>query len=932
MRIANLLPLGPLVLLAGCQMLASTDAARGAAHIGSASVHLEPATPNTLDDLHVVVDAPPAIPKGLSVTYVYAWEVDGAASPVTTDTVPAAATNGGQTWSVTVTPSVNGVMGEPSTASVVVAASTLGTPTVHIEPANPTTVDTLRVVIDTPVVDPDGRAVTYDYAWSVDGTGSVTTSTVGPELTTRGQRWTVSVGARAGDAVGESAGASATIANAAPRIDSLGFDRYRPMLSDDLTAKTLASDPDGDPVTVRYAWRRNTSIPVVGATSEHLDFGSTGFAGNDVVDVVATPNDGFVDGATVALGPIRIYPDAIGWRRVLPNRIASIRGHFAPVTSLSMFQDPDDRRHLLLGQDGLWERADADGTWTQLDPSPSAIDVDLDTTIVAHAEGNEVFVLALDQVIRLSLVRGREAWTVLGTGRSSAFPRTGFYDDTHHRIVVADDSGIGAFDVVSHTWKDLDAKVAVGGAFLHEPGSHIAYLVGGAASDASLSDAVYVLDLDADVLTLLPDVHLPAPRAFAAVAVDAVRRRGFVVGGTSADLVFGTQQWDGGDYTSFEGGVPAGEVYVFDFEHPSFSTLAAPAGSSPRTLGSARWDAEAGRILYEGGMGQDGAWSSDLVAIDPSTGNRTEIDVVGHDAPVPGCAPTSAVGGGITLVGRTDAAGDPVYDRAFAFRGKRFDGIPLAADPTSGYPAQLDDGVRSGSLDFASALAPNADGVTFDTWSVDFTSGGWTRRAVGGLPVTDTGRTIAPRTNPPWVQVLGSSGVYRLASNGSAYVWSSVLTSGPLRPSTWATPFFAYPDGSTFTFLAIEGTTVYTAPWNATASSVWTKPTVTIPVGLGFSGEVAFAVRGAPPRIAVAIDYGPGGTGAAVLSYSAGYAWTRPTLVASDAFETPPTRQCYVAADVGGSVLVYGGLRYPRGYGATPAEPANDVWELVFPP
>ena len=68
-------------------------------------VALTPDPATTSDDLVANILTDSTDPDGDPITYAYAWSVDGVSSTASTsDTLPASATEKGQTWTVTVTP------------------------------------------------------------------------------------------------------------------------------------------------------------------------------------------------------------------------------------------------------------------------------------------------------------------------------------------------------------------------------------------------------------------------------------------------------------------------------------------------------------------------------------------------------------------------------------------------------------------------------------------------------------------------------------------------------------------------------------------------------------------------------------------------------------------------------------------------------------
>lgn len=205
----------------GCA--ASPDCGTENAAPSGAAIAIEPAAPTDEDDLACVIVTASTDPNGDAVSYRYAWSIDGAAAGIDGETVSAALTSGGETWTCTVTPTDGTLDGVPATASATIAVGNQApsAPTVSITPAEPTDDDVLTCVIETESVDPDGDAVTYSYAWSVDGVDAgLTSASVNGSLTTEGQTWTCSVTASDGELSAASASASVRIESCALGSDA----------------------------------------------------------------------------------------------------------------------------------------------------------------------------------------------------------------------------------------------------------------------------------------------------------------------------------------------------------------------------------------------------------------------------------------------------------------------------------------------------------------------------------------------------------------------------------------------------------------------------------------------------------------------------------------------------------------------------------------
>ena len=69
-------------------------------------ISINPASPVTGDALNVIIDTPSTDPEGQQVTYVYEWSLGGQVQPpnYTSSMLPSSATQKGEQWSVSVTP------------------------------------------------------------------------------------------------------------------------------------------------------------------------------------------------------------------------------------------------------------------------------------------------------------------------------------------------------------------------------------------------------------------------------------------------------------------------------------------------------------------------------------------------------------------------------------------------------------------------------------------------------------------------------------------------------------------------------------------------------------------------------------------------------------------------------------------------------------
>ncbi len=169
-------------------------------------------------------------------------------------------------------------------------------PTVSLSPADPDTTDDLVVSVDAPSVDPEGDAVTYDYAWSLFSTPSAesTDARLPATATTRGDVWAVAVTATDGVGVSDAGEASVTVGNALPSLTGATISPDPAGAEDTLTcASTGWFDADDDTEASTYAWSIDGSAVGTGPTL------SGAFGGDDQVTCEVTPHDGLDAGDPV---------------------------------------------------------------------------------------------------------------------------------------------------------------------------------------------------------------------------------------------------------------------------------------------------------------------------------------------------------------------------------------------------------------------------------------------------------------------------------------------------------------------------------------------------------------------------------------------------------------------------------------------------------
>ncbi|MBW1881783.1 MAG: hypothetical protein JRJ84_25780 [Deltaproteobacteria bacterium] len=277
-------------------------------------VSVTPHMATSAQDISVVIDEHSIDPAGLSVSYRYEWATIGGET-AEGDTLSASATARGEQWTVTVTP-YNGEMdGSPGEATAVIVNAPPALDGVSLDPPNPDSTTDLTCVAGT-TSDNDGDVVSLLYHWSVNGSGlSVPQSTLAATNYTRTDTVRCAVTPTDGFDSGASAFAEVTIANGLPSLDEVTLGPVGATVSDDLLCVPgTATDPDGDGVTLSFAWTVGGSA--VAETSATLTSGN--FEKAQEVVCIVTPNDGAdsgfsvpSDGLTIANSPPVVHSAVI---------------------------------------------------------------------------------------------------------------------------------------------------------------------------------------------------------------------------------------------------------------------------------------------------------------------------------------------------------------------------------------------------------------------------------------------------------------------------------------------------------------------------------------------------------------------------------------------------------------------------------------------
>jgi hypothetical protein len=258
-------------------------------------VEIDPYYPTTADDLVSTIAIESSDADFDPVIYRYQWFLDDQPRADLRGTwVSYTETSRGDRWKLMVIPWDGEGEGAPYETSVTVVNAP-PTCEVGILPDRPLSSDDLGVDVFTH--DLDGDEVTVSYLWSLEGTDTTHEgATLPAELTSRGDRWFVTATPDDGYDAGEAATAAVDIENQAPIVTSVVLGPDDASRDHTLQAEVVVEDPDGDDVTLSYAWKVDGAL-VQESDNDRLE--PSLFRRGERVTVTVTPGDGFVDGAPV---------------------------------------------------------------------------------------------------------------------------------------------------------------------------------------------------------------------------------------------------------------------------------------------------------------------------------------------------------------------------------------------------------------------------------------------------------------------------------------------------------------------------------------------------------------------------------------------------------------------------------------------------------
>lgn len=247
--------------------------------------------------------ATPTDADGDSVSLTYAWTVDGATIGASGSTL-AGAFAAGQSVQCLVTPGDGLEDGLTVASNVIVVGNTAPVASgVTLAPGAPGTDDVLTASASG--ADPDGDAVSWTYAWYVDGALLPVT---GPTLD--GASWfsrddVVEVSATPDDGRVDGAPVLSdpvVVVNTPPALAAVTLSPASAEEDTTLTCVTgTVTDADGDVVTLDYTWEVSGVVVGTGATLTGASFDR-----GDTVRCTVTPSDGLDVGAAVSSSTLTV--------------------------------------------------------------------------------------------------------------------------------------------------------------------------------------------------------------------------------------------------------------------------------------------------------------------------------------------------------------------------------------------------------------------------------------------------------------------------------------------------------------------------------------------------------------------------------------------------------------------------------------------------
>ena len=270
---------------------------------GPAAVSLcdGPVPSGTIPEVRIL--APSVDPDGDLVVYHYEWTLNGkvVAGARGQTRFTAQPLRKGDELRVAVTPFDGELSGPVASAECHVVNTPPGPPVVALEPADPTALTGVQVVIKKPSIDRDGDQVSYRYAWTRDGLPApFETAIIHPGTLRHGEVWRVEVAPFDGEERGEPVTAEVTVKNTPPPAPSVLVVPEVAGVGQELTCQLQSPTKDADEelVTIHHRWLKNGQPVAVAEDSPALSAGIV--RRGERWRCEAWGNDGFADSPHVA--------------------------------------------------------------------------------------------------------------------------------------------------------------------------------------------------------------------------------------------------------------------------------------------------------------------------------------------------------------------------------------------------------------------------------------------------------------------------------------------------------------------------------------------------------------------------------------------------------------------------------------------------------
>ncbi len=313
---------------------------------GEPTVAIEPAVPSRGAEARVKIAKPAVDPDADPLTYEISWLVDGLETGVTGETFPADRLRRGALLTARVVANDGAATGPAGVAQARVGDTPPGPVQIALDPQGPARTDAVRARIEVPAVDPDGDPLRYRYAWSVDGRPlnlPASTSILPAGLFRKHQKVQVEVRAFDGQLAGPPARAEVVARNSLPGAPVVEIRPARPRRGEALRAviRTPAEDADGDALTYRFSWRKNSEPFQASADGREVPGAAVQRADTFELTVVASDGE--------ALGPKATATVSIANTPPAPPRIAieprhPMGGDTLKLVVLEPAKDPDGER------------------------------------------------------------------------------------------------------------------------------------------------------------------------------------------------------------------------------------------------------------------------------------------------------------------------------------------------------------------------------------------------------------------------------------------------------------------------------------------------------------------------------------------------------------------------------------------------------------